>query len=273
VLGSFIVVIGAGAIIATTAALAPHGTTTSFHDALGIARGLSRHVGHGSGALFAVLLLNSSVIGAAAVTLASSYALGDFSSNSLSASLNSRLRDAKGFFGAFAALLAVAGTVALIPHAPLGLITLAVQAICGLMLPSTTINVLLLCNDRELMGPWVNTKWLNVVAVTIVSTLVVLSITMMVSTLFTGVNVVALLSTLFAVAGVCLVVGLAVGLRRQAPATPFAGDRRDWRTPRLALLSPPPASRARRILMRAQFTYLSVAGALLVVRIVQLATS
>ena len=273
VLGSFIVVIGAGAIIATTAALAPHGNTTSFHDALGIARGLSHYVGHGSGALFAVLLLNSSVIGAAAVTLASSYALGDFSTNSLSASLNSRLRDAKGFFGAFAALLAVAGTVALIPHAPLGLITLAVQAICGLMLPSTTINVLLLCNDRELMGPWVNTKWVNVVAVTIVSTLVVLSITMMVSTLFTGVNVVALLSTLFAVAGVCLVVGLAVGLRRQAPATPFSGDRRDWRTPRLALLSPPPASRARRILMRAQFTYLSVAGALLVVRIVQLATS
>ena len=167
----------------------------------------------------------------------------------------------------------MAGTVALIPHAPLGLITLAVQAICGLMLPSTTINVLLLCNDRELMGPWVNTKLLNVVAVTIVSTLVVLSITMMVSTLFTGVNVVALLSTLFAVAGVCLVVGLAVGLRRQAPATPFSGDRRDWRTPRLALLSPPPASRGRRILMRAQFTYLSVAGALLVVRIVQLATS
>jgi len=273
ILGSFIVVVGASAIVATAAALSPHGTTTSFHDALGVAHGLSHYVGHGSGALFAVLLLNSSVIGAAAVTLASSYAVGDFSSNALSASLNSRLRDAKGFFGAFAALLAVAGTVALIPHAPLGLITLAVQAICGLMLPSTTINVLLLCNDRELMGPWVNTKWLNVVAVTIVSTLVVLSITMMVSTLFTGVNVVALLSVLFSVAGVCLVVGLAVGLRRQAPATPFSGDRRDWRTPRLALLAPPPASKARRLLMRAQFVYLSVAGALLVVRIVQLATS
>jgi Mn2+/Fe2+ NRAMP family transporter len=272
-IGSIIVVIGAGAIIGATATLAPHGGTSSFTDALGVANGLKHYVGHGSGTLFAILLLNSSVIGAAAVTLASSYALGDFSTNSLGASLNARLRDAKAFYGAFALLLALAGTVALIPHAPLGLITLAVQAICGLMLPSTTINVLLLCNDKELMGPWVNARWLNVIAVSIVATLVVLSITMMVSTLFVGVNVVALLEGLFAVAALALLLGLPVGIRRQGRRPTFDGDRRDWRTPRLALLAPMNSSRPRRWLMRAQMSYLLVAGALLVVRIVQLATS
>jgi Mn2+/Fe2+ NRAMP family transporter len=272
ILGSFIVVIGASALIAASAAgLGHHGGTNAYTNALGVARGLARHVGHGSGILFAILLLNASVIGAAAVTLASTYALGDLAGSRQS--LNARLRDAKGFFGAFAGLLVVAGTVTLLPGAPLGLITLAVQAMCGLMLPSTTIFVLLLCNDREVLGPWVNGKWLNVVATIIVTVLVVLSVTMMVSTLFTSVNVVALL-TVLAVAGIGgLVVGLPIGLRRAAAPVSYDIDKRDWRTPRLTLLAPVPTSLARRILLRAVGSYLLVAGTLLIVRIVQLATS
>lgn len=273
ILGSVIVVIGAGALIATCAAgLAGHGGTNSFTNALEVARGLGRYVGHGSGTLFAIILLNASVIGAAAVTLASSYALGDFGGGSRQ-SLNSRLRDAKGFYGAFAGLLVVAGVITLLPGAPLGIITLAVQAMCGLMLPSTTIFVLLLCNDREVLGPWVNTKWLNVVAAIVVTILVVLSVTMMVSTLFTSVNVVKLLTYLGVLAGLGLVVGLPIGIRQAAPRVLYDIDKRDWRTPRLTLLAPLPTSFARRVLLRAVGSYLLIAGTLLVVRIVQLSTS
>jgi NRAMP (natural resistance-associated macrophage protein)-like metal ion transporter len=273
IIGSFVVVIGAGALIAATAGLSRHGGTNAFSSALGVARGLAHFDGHGAGALFAILLLNSSVIGAAVVTLASSYALGDFSNAALSAGLNARLRDAKAFYGAFAGLLAFAGFVALVPGAPLGLIVLAVQAICGLMLPSTTINVLMLCNDRALMGPWRNSKWLNVAAVTMVATLVVLSITMMVSTLFTGVNVLVLLEILAGVEVVGLAIGLPLVVRRHVTEDFGDLDRRDWRTPRLALLEAAPQSRARTVLLRGQTLYLAVAGALLVVRIIQLATS
>jgi len=272
IIGSVIVVIGAGALIAATAAgLSGHGGTNAYTSALGIAHGLNHFVGHGTGSLFAILLLNASVIGAAAVTLASSYAMGDLSNSSQG--LNARFADARGFYGAFAALLVVAGTVAVIPHAPLGLITLAVQAICGLMLPSTTITVLLLCNDRALMGPWVNAKWLNAVAVTIVVILIVLSITMMISTLFTSVNVIGLLEWLAGVCAAVFVVGVPIGLKKMAPPPRVDVDRRDWRTPRLTLVAPMPSSRARRWLMRAQGTYLLVAGSLLFVRIIQLATS
>jgi len=272
VLGSFIVVIGASALMAASAAgLSHHGGVNSFTNALGVAKGFSQHVGHGTGALFAILLLNASVIGAAAVTLASSYALSDLSGSRQS--LNARLRDAKGFFGAFAGLLTVAGIVTLIPGAPLGIITLAVQAMCGLMLPSTTIFVLLLCNDREILGPWVNSKWLNAVAATIVTVLVVLSVTMMVSTLFTGINVLKLLSVLSVIAGVGLVIGLPIGLLRSPAKIKYDVNKRDWRTPRLTLLAPVPKTRARKLLLRCVGTYLLVAGVLLVVRIIQLATS
>ena len=269
IIGSFIVVIGASALMAICAAvLAPHGGTNSYTNALAVARGLNHYTGHGVGAMFAILLLNASIIGAAAVTLASSYALNDLSNSQQG--LNARFKDAKGFYATFALLLALAGTVALIPHAPLGLITLAVQAICGLMLPSTTIIVLLLCNDRAVMGPWVNPRWLNAIAITIVSILVVLSITMMISTLFPHVNVVALLESLGALLAVGLTIGLPFGLRRLSDPPKVDIDRRDWRTPRLTLVEPLPPLRSRKWLMRGQSTYLLVAGVLLVVRIIQI---
>ena len=272
IIGSFIVVVGAGLIVASMAAgLASHGGTNAYGDALGVARGLQRYVGHDTGTLFAVLLLNSSIIGAAAVTLASSYALGDLSGTRQT--LNSRVRDAKGFYGAFAGLLVVAGTVTLLPGAPLGLITLAVQAMCGLMLPSTTIFVLLLCNDVELLGPWANRRGVNLLSITVVATLAVLSITMMVSTVFTNVPVVRLLEVLAGVELIGLAIGLPWAWRLPRPPAMSRADRVDWRTPRLTLLAAPPTSLGRRILLRAIGSYLAVAGVLLVVRIVQLATS
>ena len=42
----------------------------------------------------------------------------------------------------------------LIPGAPLGVITTSVQALAGVLLPSATVFLLLLCNDREVLGPW-----------------------------------------------------------------------------------------------------------------------
>jgi len=270
ILGSFVVVIGASALVAVCAAgLSRHGDTTSFTSALGVAQGLSHHVGHGAGALFALVLLNASIIGATCVTLASSYAINDLSGSVKG--LDVSFREAKGFYLGFAALLVVAGIVTLIPGAPLALITLAVQAICGLMLPSTII-VLLLANDREIMGPWVNSKGLNIAAVIIVTALVVLSFTMMISTLFTSVDVIGLLEGLSAAAALGLIIGLPLGLRRVEPPRTYDIDRREWRTPRLTLLAPMVSSRARRLLMRGQSAYLLIAGVVLVVRFIQLAT-
>ena len=116
ILGSFIVVISASSLIAVSAAgFAGHGGTNSLRQRAGRgARTQPSYVGHGSGTLFAILLLNASVIGAAAVTLASSYALGDLVGGSRQ-SLNARVRDAKGFFGAFAGLLDRRGHRDLVP--------------------------------------------------------------------------------------------------------------------------------------------------------------
>ena len=125
-----------------------------------MASGLEHYVGHAAGAMFAIILLNASIIGAASVTLATSYAFGDvFGAHH---SLHRSWREAKFFYGAFTAVVGLAAGIVLIPGAPLGLITTGVQALAGVLLPSATVFLLMLCNDKEVLGPWVNRPWLNV---------------------------------------------------------------------------------------------------------------
>ncbi len=83
----------------------------------------------------------------------------------------------------------LAAVIVLIPGAPLGLITTGVQALAGVLLPSATVFLLLLCNDKEVLGPWVNRPWLNVVAGIIVSILLMMSLVLMTTTLFPQINV------------------------------------------------------------------------------------
>jgi Mn2+/Fe2+ NRAMP family transporter len=185
-LGSVVVVVGAGAlmIVGAYAVLGTH-LAGHFTDALGVAHALG-HKGTVLGALFSIVLLDASIIGAAAVTLSTSYAFGDFFG--LRHSLHRGFMDAKEFYIAYTGLVVIAAAVVLIPGAPLGVVTEAVQALAGLLLPSACVFLLLLCNDREVLGPWVNAPWLNAVATVIIATLLMLSGTLMATTMFPHLN-------------------------------------------------------------------------------------
>ncbi len=226
------------------------------------------------GTLYAVVLLNASIIGAAAVTLSTSYAFGDVFS--MKHSLHRRVTDAKAFYAMFFGLVALAAGFVLIPHAPLGLITTSVQALAGVLLPSATVFLLLLCNDKEVLGPWVNKLWLNIVAGLIVSVLIALSLILMATTLFPSININLVMSLL----GLVLVGGGVVaaiigwrlhGQREVTEEDRIARQRREgWRMPPLALLERPVWSRGRRWSMLALRVYLVIAVVLLAVRAVQI---
>jgi Mn2+/Fe2+ NRAMP family transporter len=274
VLGAVVVVVGASAIMMSTAS-AFTGTSEfgHFSDALGVARGLDAHISPWAGALFALLLFDASIVGASAVTLATSYAFGDIFG--LRHSLHRGFREAKLFYGSYAIMVALAAAIVLIPHAPLGLITTAVQALAGILLPSATVFLVLLCNDRAVLGPWVNKPWLNAVAGVIVSALLLLSMVLVVSTVFPSIDVGLLMGVLGGVMALVLVVGgtwLWYG-QRGAPAPPQVSpqEKENWRMPALALLERPPWSRARRVAMLTLSGYLVVAVIFLAVKAVQLA--
>ena len=81
-------------------------------------------------------------------------------------------------------LLVSAGLVVLIPGAPLVLITLFVQVIAVTLLPATLVFLILLLNDRERMGNLTNSRAQNIISVTVVALIVVLSTLYGVSALF-----------------------------------------------------------------------------------------
>jgi hypothetical protein len=172
-------------------------------------------------------------------------------------------------------MVAVAATIVLIPQAPLGVITTAVQALAGIMLPSATVFAILLCNDRAVLGPWVNKPWLNAFAGLIVGALVVLSLILVISTVVPSIDVTRLLVVLGSVmAGVLVAGGIWLSLSsRGAARVPEVSrvDRENWRMPPLALLERPKWSAARRIAMLTMIGYLVVAVVLLAVKAVELA--
>jgi hypothetical protein len=151
-----------------------------------------------------------------------------------------------------------------------------VQALAGVLLPSASVFLLLLCNDRAVLGPWVNPPWLNALAAVIISALLMLSAILTITTLFPGIDVPRLLQVLSAV----LVVGWLIAgtwalrsRRGSARAVPVSREERAaWTMPPLALLDRPRPSALRNAGLWAMRGYLVVAVVLLIVKSLQLAT-
>jgi Mn2+/Fe2+ NRAMP family transporter len=273
--GAGVVVVAAGALICITA-FAFGGTSYFGHfvNAGAVAHALHHTVGSVGGAFFAIVLLNASLIGAGAVTLATSYVVGDVTG--ARGSLHRSFRQAKGFYTMFSALILAAAGVVLIPGAPLGVITEAVQALCGILLPLTSVFLLMLCNDREVLGPWTNPPALKAFASVVVGVLMLLSVILTITTLFPSVNVTHLAEGGAIVLGVALAAGGAMALRGRGKTSPTPQPRGDipkeqWTMPPATLLSRPIWSRSRQTAMIALGSYMVIALVMLIVKTVQLA--
>ena len=277
-LGAFVVIIGATAVL-ITAVYAVRGTSLGGHftDALGVANALSQHHSQVLGAFFAIVLLDASIIGAAAVTLSTSYAFGDVFG--IKHSLHRTFKDAKPFYASYTGMIVLAAGIVLIPGAPLGLLTTAVQALAGILLPSASVFLLLLCNDREVLGPWLNPRWLNILASFIIGVLVVLSGTLVVTTLFRTLN--ALATAIWIAAGLAAAAAalggwFALTRSRRPPGEAHPrtrmtdAERMNWRMPPLALLKPVEWSTGTKTGVLLLRGYLVVSVLLLIVKAIQI---
>jgi Mn2+/Fe2+ NRAMP family transporter len=272
-IGIVIVVLGAGAIMGFTAA-AFAGHSGHFTDAAGVAAGLQAHAGRVAGVLFAVALLDASIIGAFAVSLSTAYALGDVLG--LKHSLHRGVKGAKGFYAIYAGLIAAAATVVLIPGSPLGLLTEGVQALAGVLLPSAAVYLLLLCNDREVLGPWVNGRRTNLFTGTVVTVLVALSVILTASVLDPAITARQIAVILACCAAGAAVLGCGLAFRRLQTGGLDAGPidragRESWRMPPLALLRRPVVPAGRKVGMTVLRSYLALATILVAVKIIELA--
>jgi Mn2+/Fe2+ NRAMP family transporter len=132
--------------------------------------------------LFAFGLINASLFSASVLPLATSYyvceALG------FEAGINRTAREAPVFYGMYAALIAGACAIVLLPRAPLLQIMFLSQVANGVLLPFILIFMLLLINSRELMGKYRNSRLFNGIAWITVVVMIILTLAMVVTLIF-----------------------------------------------------------------------------------------
>jgi Mn2+/Fe2+ NRAMP family transporter len=275
--GIVMVIAGAAAMMAfTAAAFDGKPEFGAFTDAGAVATGLGKYAGRATGVMFAIALIDACIIGASAVSLSTAYAIGDVLS--LKHSLHRKATDAKGFYAVYCGLIVIAAGLVLTPGAPLGLLTNAVQTLAGVLLPSATVFLLLLCNDKEVLGPWVNGRWLNIFTGAVIAALVILSIILTASVMFPDATSETVILDILG-GGVALgaLVALASLLftRKTGEAAASAKIdpelRAEWRMPPLDTLAPAKLSLSARTWMFILRFYLVLAGGLVLARIVTLA--
>ncbi len=150
----------------------------------------------------------------------------------------------------YGALVGGAAAIVLIPGSPLGLITEGVQVLAGVLLPSATLFLLLLCNDKDVLGPWVNRRVTNVFTSGVIAVLITLSVVLTASVVFPGITA----GQIVAICATCAAVSVLGGLADAGPPAPdprrpggrtrrrprprlSRADRDSWRMPPLSELS------------------------------------
>lgn len=132
-----------------------------------------------------------------------------------------------------------------------------------------------MCNDKEVVGPWANSRGLNLFTEAVIAVLVMLSVILTASVLFPNkTNGTVILSILAGGSVLALIAAIASGALRRLPLTtegPKVWNREMWRMPPLSQLCPAQMSRASRIWMIVLRGYLVLAGGLVLVRIIMLA--
>src|SRR5512140_518447 len=180
-------IVAAFIIITTAAAFHYHRPPIAIEDAKQTAEALVPLLGgHGAMAkkLFAIGLFDAGFLGALCVSLSTSWAVGEVFG--WAHSLNRSVREAPWFYAVHILMLLSAGAVVLIPNAPLITITMFVQVVAVTLLPSALVFLILILNDRQFMGEYVNTRGQNVANWSIVIFVTLMSTLFALTTLFPG---------------------------------------------------------------------------------------
>src|SRR5947207_11145301 len=133
--------------------------------------------------LFAAGLFNASIFAASILPISTAYAVCE--GLGFESGLDKRFEEAPAFYWLYTALVVFGAGVVLFPHFPLFRVMVLSQVVNGIVLPFVLIFMLLLTNDRELMGEHVNSKRFNVIAWTTVVVMIVLTLALVITQLST----------------------------------------------------------------------------------------
>ncbi len=164
--GALIAAIAAIATMLATAPLFAHHINAANFAGAQFAQAIEPYVGNVGATLFALGIFEAGLVAAITISSSSAYAFGEVTGRSHS--LNSSWRDGWPFYTILILAAGIAATLVLIPNAPLVFIVLIVNVIAVLAMPPALVFLILLVNDRELMGNQISGRLGNSVAIIIV---------------------------------------------------------------------------------------------------------
>ena len=161
VLGSFVTdIVAFFIIVACGATLFVHHVVVS--DAGQAAAALEPLAGPYASVLFAIGLLNASLFAASVLPLSTAYTVCE--AFGFESGVDKRYGEAPIFFTLYLVIIVLGALPVLIPHAPLLSMIFWSQVISGMLLPVVVIAMLILINDKTLMGKHVNGRVFNIIA-------------------------------------------------------------------------------------------------------------
>ena len=165
-------------IVACAATLYATGKT-DIQSAADAAQALKPLAGEYASLLFAAGLFNASLFAASILPISTSYAVCE--GLGFESGLDKKFHEAPVFYWLYTALIVAGAGVLLVPGFPLIHVMVLSQVVNGVVLPFVLIFMLLLTNDRELMGEHINSRAFNIVAWTTVVTMIGLTLAMVVT--------------------------------------------------------------------------------------------
>jgi NRAMP (natural resistance-associated macrophage protein)-like metal ion transporter len=155
---------------------APAAHQIQVNDVGDVAVALQPLAGKFAALLFALGLLNAAVFTASILPLSTAYYVCE--AFGFERGVDHRFREAPIFYSFYLALIAIGAGAVIVPGAPLLAIIFYSQVLNGALLPIVLVLMLLLINNKKLMGTWTNGPVFNVIAwatVVIVGALTVVS--------------------------------------------------------------------------------------------------
>jgi Mn2+/Fe2+ NRAMP family transporter len=173
VLGSLFA-IGVAAFITISCAATLFASGVSIETAGDAALALRSLAGRYASTLFALGLLNASLFSAAILPLSTAYVVCE--AFGWESGVSKRLREAPAFFGMFTAFIVIGAGIILLPLKSLVQVMIMSQTLNGILLPVILVVMLLLVNDKHLLGErFVNKRALNVISIVVIAALTVLT--------------------------------------------------------------------------------------------------
>jgi Mn2+/Fe2+ NRAMP family transporter len=160
-------VFGVGALIAGAALLSHNGSGIQGFAGAGFPEALKHVAGGAAGAVFALGLVEAGAVAILTISASTAYAAGECIG--VSHSFNTSPRNAAVFYAANIGVALLAAVVILIPGAPLLSIALNANVLATVLLPVSLVLMVMLANDKGLMGSWANKRSTNVVGITVIA--------------------------------------------------------------------------------------------------------